>query len=75
MYFPESTKIPENVSSLERSESYFELDKSVKKFPWGSDGLQAPPSLLVDLLLPVSHWHSPVFPLGYQIFKPVVQLR
>lgn len=65
--FPESAKIPENVSSLERSESYFELDKSIRKFPWGSAGLscsvlraEAAGSLpwLPALLLPISHRHS-----------------
>lgn len=64
--FPESAKIPETVSSLERSESYFELDKSIKKFPWGSAGLSCPVlraeaagslPLLLDLL-PGSHWQS-----------------
>lgn len=64
--FPESTKIPETLSPLERSECYFEQDESIK-FPWGSSGLSCPVlragaagslPLLLALLLPVSHWQT-----------------
>lgn len=67
MCFPERAKIPESVSSPERSESYFELDECIKKLPWGSAGLSCPVlraeaagslPLLLALLLPGSHCQS-----------------